>query len=238
MVHIACGKRIMKALIVDDDRVLADVVAFTLRREGFEVIQSFNGTEALRRWTQEQPDIIILDVNLPEISGFEVCRQIRELANTPIVLLTVRGEEEDIVQGLNIGADDYIVKPFSPRQLVARISAVLRRAGQISTSDVLEIGNLKFFPNQRKVVRAESEPVLLTSLENRLLDYLLMNSGRVLKSESIIDYVWGPSGADKDMLRQIVRRLRSKIESDPSNPIYIRTVPGLGYGFVEETEGE
>ena len=159
----------MKALIVDDDRVLADVVAFTLRREGFEVIQSFNATEALRRWAQEQPDIIILDVNLPEISGFEVCRQIRELANTPIVLLTVRGEEEDIVQGLNIGADDYIVKPFSPRQLVARISAVLRRAGQISTSDVLEIGNLKFFPNQRKVVRAESEPVLLTSLENRLI---------------------------------------------------------------------
>lgn len=228
----------MKALIVDDDRVLADVVAFTLRREGFEVIQAFDGNEALNRWTQEQPDIVVLDVNLPGRSGFEVCRQIREQANTPIVLLTVRGEEEDIIQGLNIGADDYIVKPFSPRQLVARISAVLRRAGQISTSDVLQIGDLKYSPNQRKVVRGESEPVMLTSLENRLLDYLMVNSGRVLKSESIIDHVWGPSGADRDMLRQLVRRLRSKIESDPANPFYIRTVPGLGYGFIDNAETE
>ncbi|MCJ7536873.1 MAG: response regulator transcription factor [Anaerolineales bacterium] len=228
----------MKALIVDDDRVLADVIAFTLRREGFEVIQAFDGTAALKRWTQDQPDIVVLDVNLPAMSGFEVCRQIREKANTPIVLLTVRGEEEDIVQGLNIGADDYIVKPFSPRQLVARIRAVLRRAGQISISNVLQVGNLKFIPNQRKVILGESEPILLTYLENRLLDYLMVNSGRVLETESIIDHIWGPSSADRDMLRQLIRRLRIKIEADPANPFYIRTVPGLGYGFIEDTETE
>ena len=228
----------MKALIVDDDRVLADVIAFTLRREGFEVIQAFDGTAALKRWMQDQPDIVVLDVNLPAISGFDVCRQIREKANTPIVLLTVRGEEEDIVQGLNIGADDYIVKPFSPRQLVARIRAVLRRAGQISISNILQVGNLKFIPNQRKVILGESEPILLTYLENRLLDYLMVNSGRVLETESIIDQIWGPSSADKDMLRQLIRRLRIKIETDPANPFYIRTVPGLGYGIIEDTETE
>ena len=228
----------MKALVVDDDRVLADVVAFTLRREGFEVIQAFDGPSALKRWTEEQPDIIVLDVNLPAMNGFDVCRQIREQASIPIILLTVRGEEEDIVQGLNIGADDYIVKPFSPRQLVARIGAVLRRAGQMSTSNVLQVGDLKFTPNQRQVILGDNDPVLLTTLENRLLDYLMVNSGRVLKAESIIDHVWGPSGADRDMLRQLVRRLRSKIEPDSANPYYIKTVPGLGYGCVENMEEE
>jgi DNA-binding response OmpR family regulator len=228
----------MKALIVDDDRVLADVVAFTLRREGFEVIQAFDGTAALGRWAQEQPDIVVLDVNLPSMDGFAVCRRIREQANTPIILLTVRGEEDDIIQGLDIGADDYIVKPFSPRQLVARIRAVLRRVGQISTSNVLQVGDLKFNPNQREVILGEGDPVLLTSLENRLLDYLIVNAGQVLKTESIIDHVWGPSGADRDMLRQLVRRLRNKIEPDPANPFYIRTVPGLGYGCIDDTEAK
>ena len=170
------------------------------------------------------------------MDGFSVCRRIREQANTPIILLTVRGEEEDIVQGLDIGADDYIVKPFSPRQLVARVNAVLRRAGQISTSNVLLVGDLKFTPSQREVILGEGDPVLLTSLENRLLDYLMVNAGQVLKAESIIDHVWGPSGADRDMLRQLVRRLRNKIESNPANPYYIRTVPGLGYGCIRDGE--
>ena len=228
----------MKALIVDDDRVLADVVAFTLKREGFEVIQAFDGVSALSRWTMEQPDIIVLDINLPQMDGFIVCRRIRDQANTPIILLTVRGEEDDIVQGLDIGADDYIVKPFSPRQLVARVNAVLRRSGRISPSTLHKVGDLKFFPSQREVIIGESEPLLLTSLENRLLDYLIVNAGDVLKAESIIDHVWGPSGADRDMLRQLVRRLRSKIESDPANPYYIRTVPGFGYGCIGNTDSE
>jgi DNA-binding response OmpR family regulator len=118
----------MKALVVDDDRVLADLVAFTLRREGFEVTQAYDGQAALDRWVEVEPDLLILDVNLPKVDGFTVCRRVREQADTPIILLTVRGEEDDIVRGLSLGADDYISKPFSPRQLVARAQAILRRA--------------------------------------------------------------------------------------------------------------
>jgi DNA-binding response OmpR family regulator len=222
----------MKALIVDDDRVLADVVAFTLRREGFEVIQSYDGPTAIRRWSEEQPDIIILDVNMPAMDGFTVCRHIRERSDIPIILLTVRGEEEDIVKGLEIGADDYIVKPFSPRQLVARTSAVLRRAGQTTISPVLQVGELIFDSSRRKVTIGAKDPISLTPLESRLLDYLMVNAGHVLTTDAIIDYVWGPGGGDRDMLRQLVRRLRSKIETDPADPIYIKTIPGLGYGFL------
>lgn len=221
----------MKALVVDDDRVLADVVAFTLRREGFEVILAYDGAGALQRYQEDQPDLIVLDVNLPKMDGFGVCRKIREQSSTPILLLTVRGEEDDIVHGLEIGADDYIVKPFSPRQLVARAQAVLRRAGQSPTSSTLKAGDLTFAPKRRQVIIGEGEPIPLTPLENRLLECLLINTGQVLTMDTIIDHVWGPGGGDSDMLRQLVHRLRSKIEPDPSNPTYIQTVAGLGYGL-------
>jgi DNA-binding response OmpR family regulator len=227
----------MKVLIVDDDRVLADVVAFTLRREGFDVIQAYDGAAGLQRWADERPDLLILDVNMPKMDGFEVCRRIREQANTPILLLTVRGEEDDIVSGFEIGADDYIVKPFSPRQLVARAKAILRRAvGQAPPAE-LHIGDLKFLPGKREVnIRKKNEPLSLTPLENHLLECLMVNAGFVLTFDTIIDHVWGPAGADRDMLRQLVRRLRTKIEPNPSEPIYIQTVPGLGYGFVSNEE--
>jgi DNA-binding response OmpR family regulator len=226
----------MKALIVDDDRVLADVVAFTLRREGFDVIQSYDGASAIRRWTEEQPNIIILDVNMPKVDGFSVCRHIREQSDTPIILLTVRGEEDDIVQGLEIGADDYIVKPFSPRQLVARTKAVLRRAGQTTASPLLQSGDLKFNRSRRQVTITDGQPISLTPLESRLLDCLMVNAGHVLTTDIIIDHVWGPSAGDRDMLRQLIRRLRGKLEPDPANPLYIKTVPGLGYGLVSKPE--
>jgi len=222
----------MKALIVDDDRVLADVVAFTFRREGFEVIQAYDGPTAIRRWSEEHPDIVILDVNMPTMDGFTVCRHIRERSNTPIILLTVRGEEDDIVEGLEIGADDYIVKPFSPRQLVARANAVLRRAGQTTISPILQVGELTFDSSQRRVTIGAGDPISMTPLEGRLLDYLMANAGHVLTTDAIIDHVWGPGGGDRDMLRQLVRRLRSKIETDPADPNYIKTIPGLGYGFT------
>ncbi len=222
----------MKALVVDDDRVLADVVSFTLRREGFEVILAYDGITALQRWAEDLPDMIVLDINLPKMDGFSVCRRIREQAGTPIILLTVRGEEDDIVKGLELGADDYIVKPFSPRQLVARANAVLRRAGQSFPSRLLQVGEIQFDSSKREVVIAEQGPISLTSLESRLLECLMVNAGQVLTTEAIIDQVWGPSGGDRDMLRQLVRRLRGKIEPDPANPVYIRTVPGLGYGLV------
>lgn len=222
----------MKALVVDDDRVLADLVAFTLQREGFEVVQAYDGQSALRRWQSDQPDIVVLDVNLPDIDGFSVCRQIRAESDTPIIMLTVRGEEDDVVQGLQLGADDYIQKPFSPRQLIARIQAVLRRAGIAVTPAVRRVGELALDAARREVDLGPDLTVQLTPLETRLLDYLMLNAGRMLTSEAIIDQVWGPEGGDRDMLRQLVRRLRSKIEPDPANPIYIETVPGFGYGLT------
>jgi len=224
----------MKALIVDDDRVLADVVAFALRREGFDVIQAYDGQMALQRWAEEEPELIILDVNLPRMDGFTVCQRIRRESDVPIILLTVRNEDEDVVHGLEIGADDYITKPFSPRQLVARAHAVLRRARQPVTPAPKQVGDLYLDPNRREVRLGGGEPIPLTPLEGRLLDYLMVNAGQVLTFDALIDYVWGPEGGDRDMLRQLVRRLRAKIEPDPSKPAYISTVPGLGYGLMGE----
>ena len=237
----------MKALIVDDDRVLADVLAFTLRREGFEIVMAYDGDTALQRWSNEKPDLVVLDVNLPKLDGFAVCRRIREQSDTPIILLTVRGEEDDVVRGLELGADDYITKPFSPRQLVARTQAVMRRAGKSAAPAVRRVGDLALELSRRelRIVANElegqpgGEPVALTALESRLLDYFMLNAGHVVTSEAIIDHVWGAGGADRDMLRQLVRRLRGKIaqarhsEADASaQPPYIETVPGLGYGLT------
>ena len=238
----------MKALVVDDDRVLADVLSFTLRREGFQVIQAHDGPSALQRWAEAQPDLIILDVNLPQLDGFAVCQRIREQADTPIVLLTVRGEENDIVHGLELGADDYVTKPFSPRQLVARVHAVLRRTGKAASPALRQAGDLTLDPIRRELRVGNAAAVSLTPLESRLLDYLLLNSGHVVTGEAIIHQVWGGEGADRDMLRQLVRRLRSKIDqacealpdnAEPATPVYIETVPGLGYGLVvpSATEG-
>jgi len=230
----------MKVLIVDDDRVLADVLAFTMRRAGYQIIQAFDGEAALQLWAEDRPDLIVLDVNLPKIDGFAVCRYIREQANTPILLLTVRDEEDDIVHGLELGADDYITKPFSPRQLVARAQAVLRRAGKIPAPAIRQVGELTLDPSRREMRFGDGEAVSLTPLESRLLDYLMLNAGHVLTTEAIIEHVWGPDGADRDMVRQLIHRLRGKItqacrlwcESDLIQPDYIETVPGLGYGLT------
>ena len=231
----------MKALIVDDDRVLADVLAFTLRREGFQITLAYDGEAALERWAEEQPDLIVLDVNMPRLDGFAVCRRIRERADTPIILLTVRGEEDDIVHGLKLGADDYITKPFSPRQLVARAHAVLRRAGRSVVPAIRHAGGLTLDPSRRELRIAQGEPVPLTPLESRLLDYLMLNAGHVLTAEALISHVWGPEGGDRDMLRQLVHRLRGKVaqacrtgavEAESTSHAYVETVPGLGYGLV------
>lgn len=222
----------MIALIVDDDRVLADLIAFTLRREGFQVVQAHDGTAALRCWQEVQPTIIILDVNMPRLDGFAVCRTIRQQDDVPIILLTVREEEDDIVHGLESGADDYILKPFSPRQLVARMRAVLRRTGRGEQTAVRQTGALSLDLNRRELRIDNGAPINLTLLEHRLLDYLMLNAGHILPAEEIITHVWGAEGSDRDALRQLVRRLRTKVEPDPANPIYIETVSGLGYGFV------
>ncbi len=228
----------MKILVVDDDRVLAEIMVFTLQRAGFDVIQAFDGATARRRWRQDEPDLIILDVNLPDDNGFDICRDIRQESDVPIILLTVRGEEDDIVLGLEIGADDYITKPYSPRQLVARTQAVLRRFAASSQSEPVpsrrEVSGLKLDIGRREVRVNDGEPISLTPLESRLLDYLMVNAGHVLTTDALVDHVWGPDRASRNMLRQLVHRLRNKIEPDPSDPDYIETVSGIGYGFVKE----
>jgi DNA-binding response OmpR family regulator len=225
----------MKALVVDDDRVLADLVSFTLRREGFQVVQAGDGEAALQRWAEEQPDIVILDVNLPKTvpltDGFAVCQRIREDSDVPIILLTVREDEDDIVYGLRVGADDYILKPFSPRQLVARVQAVLRRAGIAAESSVQKVGVLTLDTDRREARVGDQTAVTLTALENRLLYYLMLYAGHILTTQDLIDHIWGPGGGNRDMLRQLVRRLRMKIEPDPSKPALIETVPSRGYGL-------
>ena len=242
----------MKALVVDDDRVLADVVAFTLRREGFDVINVYEGETVLQRWVEEQPDLIVLDVNLPKLDGFTVCRQIRRQTDTPILLLTVRDEEDDIVHGLELGADDYITKPFSPRQLVARAQTVLRRAGKKPAPAIRQVGQLALDPRRREIrTDQQDRPVTLTPLESQLLDYLMLNVGHVLTTDAIIEHVWGAEGGDRDMLRQLIHRLRGKIaELAPSSTTpsdknanevsaqlpRIETIPGLGYGLSLDSE--
>src|SRR5687768_11568434 len=150
----------MKVLVADDDRVLADLVAFTMRRETFQVVQAYDGEMAWQRWQEERPDLAILDVNLPKLDGFALCQRIRAESDTPIILLTVRGEEDDIVHGLQLGADDYIVKPFSPRQLVARAQAVLRRAGKAPLPAVRQVGELTLDPSRREARFAPDGPII------------------------------------------------------------------------------
>jgi DNA-binding response OmpR family regulator len=223
----------MKALIIDDDLALADVVSFALRRAGFEVIKAYDGQSALDRWQADSPDLIILDLNLPKLDGLSVCRRIRAQADTPIIMLTVRGDEDDIVQGLQLGADDYVVKPFSPRQLVARVEAVLRRYGSPPNAPgPLTVGVLTLDTSRCTVFRAGELVAKLTRLECRLLEVLLLNRGQVLSTDGLIDHIWGPQGGDRDMLKQLVYRLRRKIEDSPSNPVYIETIPGVGYSLA------
>lgn len=222
----------MKALVVDDDLVLSDVLAFTLRREGYEVITAHDGTDALERWQEDSPDLILLDLNLPKLDGLSVCRRIRAVSDTPIIILSVRGEEDDVVIGLELGADDYITKPFSPRQLVARAQAVMRRAGAPSAGGKLEAGDLTLDLARREVMRAGGPSAQLTRLESRLLEVLMINQGRVLPTESLIDHVWGPGRGDRVMLKQLVHRLRSKIETDETKSAIVETVRGVGYALA------
>lgn len=227
----------MKALIVDDDLALADIVAFTLRRAGFETILAYDGRAALERWQAENPDIIILDLNLPKLDGLSVCRRIRAEAETPIIMLTVRDEENDIVAGLRLGADDYIVKPFSPRQVLARVEAVLRRAGTPAVSpDALALGDLELDLSRLELRLCQETVAQLTRLEARLLEILMRNAGQVLPVERLIEYVWGNAAADRAMLKQLVYRLRRKIEASCPDLLSLETVPGIGYAIYNFRE--
>lgn len=227
----------MKILIVEDDLALSDVLAFTLRRAGYEIITAFDGLSALERWENDRPDLIVLDLNLPRLDGLAVCRRIRSRDETPIIILSVRGGDEDVVKGLELGADDYVIKPFSPNQLVARIRAVARRSGAVDSASVIEWGRLHFDRSRNEVIAPGADPVRLTPLEARLLEHLVLHAGHVLTAESLITAVWGSTAGDRVMLKQLVYRLRSKIDplTTPGQTL-IETVQGIGYSLPIPSE--
>jgi DNA-binding response OmpR family regulator len=218
--------KVTKVLIVDDDLALADVLAFTMRRSGFEVLLAHNGREALECNSREHPDVLLLDWGLPYLSGLEVCRHVRAESNVPILMLTVRGTDDDVVTALEAGADEYITKPFSPRQIVARVRALLRRT--IGEFDgVLHCGLLSLNVERHQLVWDGRPSIHLTRLETRLLQALLQNPGTVLSTESLILRVWGSEAATSEMLKQLVYRLRRKC--GPDTPPIIETIPNSGY---------
>lgn len=221
----------MKVLVVEDDLALSDVVAFTLRRAGYEVVTVHDGLTAVETFEQTAPDLILLDLNLPRLDGLGVCKRVRGISAVPIIILSVRAGDEAVVRGLEMGADDYVVKPFSPTQLVARIRAVMRRAGVPAAPTALAVGGLALNRSRGEVQREGQPPVRLTGLELKLLEALMLHPGQVLPSDTLIAAIWGPEGGDRTMLKQLMYRLRSKIEVDASNPVYIETVPGIGYAL-------
>lgn len=225
----------MKILIADDDRDLLELVAFTLTQAGFFIVKASDGAAALRAFATEAPDLLILDINMPVRSGFDVCEEVRrESARVPVMMLTVRGEEEDLVRALEIGADDYLNKPFSPRTLIARVKALLRRAGQ-EPSGPLTAGRVSLELDDHTISIDDRDPIRLTKLELRLLQMLLAQAGQTVSSERLLIQVWGHRGAgDRQLLKQLVHRVRQKIERDPSSPELLHTVPGAGYRIVVE----
>jgi DNA-binding response OmpR family regulator len=223
----------VKILVIEDDLALADVLSFTLRRAGFDVRVAYDGVAGLEAWQQFAPNLVILDLNLPRLDGMGVCRALRAQSDVPIIMLTVRNLDTDIVQGLEAGADDYVVKPFSPTQLVARVRAVLRRTeGVLAPAEVLA-GDLRLDRARYEVQRRGQEPIRLSSLETRLLETLMIHAGQVVTADTLLNAVWAAEGGDRAMLKQLVYRLRNKIEPDPAQRIYIETIPGVGYAFVD-----
>jgi DNA-binding response OmpR family regulator len=193
-----------------------------------------DGLDGLERWQIESPDLVILDLNLPGMDGMALCRRIGAHGGTPIVILSVRSDDDEVVMGLQLGADDYVVKPFSPRQLIARIEAVLRRStSQVITSGPIRAGDFTLDAACRKLWRDGQPVASLTLLETRLLELLIHNCGQVIRMDSLIEYVWGPSGGDRVMLKQLVYRLRHKIDGESSTSC-LETVAGVGYAFAPQ----
>jgi DNA-binding response OmpR family regulator len=226
----------MKVLICDDERELRALIGFALRQAGYLVIEAPDGERALELVKSEQPNLVILDINLPGMDGFEVCRRVRGLSQAPVMMLSVRAGEDDQVQGLDVGADDYLVKPFSPRTLLARVRALLRRHGSERPA-TLETGILLLDPDVLTVSLRGASPLTLTPLEFRLLQGLVAQEGRTISAEKLVTHVWGSRiGPDRQQLKQLVHRLRQKIEVDPAEPTLVRTVAGVGYRLVASEE--
>jgi DNA-binding response OmpR family regulator len=224
----------MKILIADDDHDLLALIGFTLSQAGYMVVKANDGAAAIKAFAAEAPDLVLLDINMPHASGFQVCERIREQSRVPVMMLTVRGEEEDLVKAIELGADDYLTKPFSPRTLLARIKALLRRAG-VENSSPLASGRVKLDAVEHLVQVGNKEPVRLTKLELRLLQMLLANAGHTVSSDKLLMHVWGHKGAgDRQLLKQLVHRVRQKIEVDPANPQLLQTAASAGYKLIVE----
>ncbi len=223
-----------KLLVADDEPSIIKFLKANLETQGYQVLTAINGAEALQTFELELPDLVILDIMMPVMGGFEVCRRLREWSQVPIIMLSANADETDKVKCLNLGADDHITKPFGVNELVARVEAVLRRtetAASVPTQPSFVSGNLEVNFAQRRVTAAGKE-VKLTPTEYALLQELVLNAGKVLTHTHLLNKVWGPEYREETQyLHVFVRRLRAKIESDPANPAYILTVSGVGYQF-------
>jgi two-component system response regulator RegX3 len=223
---------VTRVLIVEDELSYRETLAFMLGREGFEVVEAADGTEGLAAYDRSGADIVLLDLMMPGLPGTEVCRQLRQRGPVPVIMLTARDSEIDKVVGLELGADDYVTKPFSHRELVARIRAVLRRGQDVElVPDVVEAGGVRM-DVERHEVAVDGQPVRLALKEFELLEMLLRNAGRVMTRGQLIDRIWGADYVgDTKTLDVHVKRLRAKLETDPGNPEHLLTVRGLGYKF-------
>jgi DNA-binding response OmpR family regulator len=230
-----------RILLVDDEPLITDSLSYSLKREGFEVKSVGEGEQALKEMSDFEPDLVVLDIMLPGMNGLEVCRRIRTKGSTPVIMLTARGEELDRILGLEVGADDYLAKPFSFRELLARIRSILRRVEldkQTSQFQPMNIGNLTLDPIARRAFRGGQE-LQLSAREFDLLSILMRNAGRALSREELLAQVWGEDWiGDPRTLDVHVRWLRLKIEEDPAMPVYIQTVRGHGYRFAGPEELE
>jgi DNA-binding response OmpR family regulator len=224
----------VKVLLVDDDADLVDLMCYALRREGYTVLTAPDGEQALRRWVAERPDIILLDGNLPKVDGFEVCRRIRHASETPVIMLTARDEEADVLRGLQVGADDYVTKPFSAKVLAARMKTVLARLkkGMRASQARIQAGDLVLDLQSHEVTKG-GVPVRLTPLEFRILYLLAMNEGRVVPYARLVEYAWGYSDEGTSaLLKTHLSPLRKKLALPAAGPGSVKAVLGVGYSLA------
>jgi two-component system response regulator VicR len=231
----------MKALVIDDDPGIVEVVSicFQLRWGGANVVSANDGTRGLELVEAENPDVVILDIGLPDMDGFQVLRELRRFSQVPVIMLTVRGEDTDVAKGLELGADDYVTKPFSHVELIARVHAVLRRTQGTVTTDERPFVSGKLSVNfATNEVTVDGKPVKLTSIESKLLYYLVQNEGRLLPHENLLQKVWGETYIDaRDLLRVHIQHLRQKLGDSNESPKIIVTEHGMGYKFAKQIPG-
>jgi len=225
-----------RILVVDDEERMVRFIRLNLEHDGFQVVEAFRGAQAIQAIRDNLPDLVLLDVMLPDIDGFEVLSMIREVNSVPVIMLTAKGEEDDRVRGLELGADDYITKPFSPREMVSRVKAVLRRAESLAgnISGLIKVDDHLKIDFDRREIWLDGELVKLRPTEFKLLYHLVQNAGWVMTHDQILAKVWGYEYRDEPhYVRLYINYLRQKLEKDPANPIYILTERGIGYRFVD-----